>query len=239
MLPSPVFLMNRDQLAQWPNAHFPKHMSAAHDIYGCWCHDSLIGLEPAAPFGHSCYFAFQSVLSRPVSHVGRWSREVLSSLGKQLHSNRAVEVLKQMEQRKLRTDVPWTPNFKVWMFKCSLLDKKLSAGIQKWLWKLILLQKLWLKYDWISVMHTLWLAMFCVFVSVDFHQVIHYNSCLAAFGPVKALAPSLRPAPLRCVECMFEGMAGGNGTSAQGDNKSTSSTIIEFLFLGSRSSEVF
>lgn len=38
---------------------------------------------------------------------------------------------------------------------------------------------------------------------------------------------------------MFEGMAGGTGTSAQGDNKTTSSTIIEFLYLGHRSSEVF
>ena len=34
-------------------------------------------------------------------------------------------------------------------------------------------------------------------------------------------------------------MAGGTGTSAQGDNKTTSSTIIEFLYLGHRSSEVF
>ena len=77
------------------------------------------------------------------------SHEVLSSLGKQLHSNRAVEVLKQMEQRKLRTDVPWTKIFKVWMFRCSFLGKKWSAGIPKWFLKLIFFcrSKLWLWLD--------------------------------------------------------------------------------------------
>lgn len=38
-----------------------------------------------------------------------------------------------------------------------------------------------LYYDWISVMHTLWLAMFCLSFFPDFlNKVIHYNSCLSA-----------------------------------------------------------
>jgi len=65
MLPSSVFLMNCDQLAPMPTF---QNLCALVKLYNSSAkHDKnwlllvpLTGLEPAAPFGHSGCFAFQS-----------------------------------------------------------------------------------------------------------------------------------------------------------------------------------
>lgn len=161
MLPSSVFLMNRDQLA--PNAHFPKHMPYVPllsftilrphmiKLAASGATDRIGACSPVWPQRLLCFsiLCCHCCLGSQIGLAVMLSHEVLSSLGKQLHSNRAVEVLKQMEQRKLRTDVPWTKIFKVWMFRCSFLGKKWSAGIPKWFLKLIFFcrSKLWLWLD--------------------------------------------------------------------------------------------